>query len=135
MSNLLVQPINSNCSNQQLENSLVLQFNEVKALVNGKIYKQKKQVGDYVRKGDIVRWCNNQKIYANLNIDKQYGKGQTEPANRRWKLNVKQRQNLQRRYFRNTATFDEVAIFIIKAIFTEHSFAISEQLKLIFFCK
>ncbi|ENA1793713.1 efflux RND transporter periplasmic adaptor subunit [Flavobacterium psychrophilum] len=108
--------------NQQLENSQTIQdFNQVKALANGKIYKQKKQVGDYVRKGDIIAiLANNKKIYANLNID------ETNIA--KIKLNqeiiIKLNVNALKRYKAKVSeilpTFDEQSqSFIVKAIFTK----------------
>lgn len=115
--------------NQQLENSQTIQdFNQVKALANGKIYKQKKQVGDYVRKGDIIAiLANNKKIYANLNID------ETNIA--KIKLNqeiiIKLNVNALKRYKAKVSeilpTFDEQSqSFIVKAIFTKPiDFAIS----------
>ena len=115
--------------NQQLENSQVLQdFNEVKALVNGKIYKQKKQVGDYVRKGDIIAViANNQKIYANLNIDES-NMGKIK-LNQQIvvKLNVNSDKTYKGVISEILPTFDEQSqSFIIKAIFTEPmDFAIS----------
>jgi RND family efflux transporter MFP subunit len=44
--------------------------NEIKAFVGGKIYSKKKEVGDYVRRGDVIAVIGNADIlYAKLNID------------------------------------------------------------------
>ena len=44
--------------------------NEIKAVVGGKVYQKQKQLGDYVRKGDVIAVIGNQNdIYAKLNID------------------------------------------------------------------
>jgi RND family efflux transporter MFP subunit len=108
--------------NQQLENSQAVQgFNEVKALVNGIIYKQKKQVGDYVRKGDIIAViANNQKIYANLNIDESnMGKIQ---RNQQIvvQLNVNNAKTYKAVVSEILPTFDEQSqSFIVKAYFSE----------------
>jgi multidrug efflux pump subunit AcrA (membrane-fusion protein) len=108
--------------NQQLENSQTIQsFNEVKALVNGKIYKQKKQVGDYVRKGDIIAvLANNQKVYANLNIDES-NMGKIK-LNQQIviKLNVNATKTYKAVVSEILPTFDEQSqSFIVKAFFTE----------------
>jgi RND family efflux transporter MFP subunit len=114
---------------QQLENSEAIQgFNQVKALVSGKIYKQKKQVGDYVRKGDVIAViANNQKIYANLNIDESnMGKIQLHQQVV-VKLNVNAAKTYQGIVSEILPAFDEsTQSFIVKAYFTEPiDFAIS----------
>ncbi|MCU0440214.1 MAG: efflux RND transporter periplasmic adaptor subunit [Raineya sp.] len=51
-------------------NTVVLGKNQIKAVVAGKIYKKNKQVGDFVRKGDIIATIGDaQNIYAKINID------------------------------------------------------------------
>ncbi|KOY86096.1 hypothetical protein AD998_08005 [bacterium 336/3] len=51
-------------------NTVVLGKNQIRAVVAGKIYKKNKQVGDYVRRGDIIATIGDaQHMYAKVNID------------------------------------------------------------------
>lgn len=44
--------------------------NQIRALISGKVYKKKKQLGDYVRQGDVIAEIGDAKqIYAQVNID------------------------------------------------------------------
>jgi multidrug efflux pump subunit AcrA (membrane-fusion protein) len=44
--------------------------NEVKAIVGGKVYKKMKELGDYVRKGDVIAMIGNaNSVYAKVNVD------------------------------------------------------------------
>lgn len=67
---------------QQTEQQLILQksqrdvsnisndYNQVKAVLAGKIYKKVKEKGDYVRRGDVIAVIGNSgDLYARLNID------------------------------------------------------------------
>lgn len=80
--NLTALQENYNLLKQQAEQQLIIQKsqtgvnsilqnnNEVKAVMGGKIFKKQKQLGDYVRKGDVVAVIGDQnKLYAKLNID------------------------------------------------------------------
>jgi multidrug efflux pump subunit AcrA (membrane-fusion protein) len=45
-------------------------YNQLKAIVGGKIYKRMKEAGDYVRRGDIIAVIGSpDKLYAKLSID------------------------------------------------------------------
>ena len=51
-------------------NETVLTKNEIKAVVKGKVFRKYKQVGDYVKRGDVIALigeANN--IYAKINVD------------------------------------------------------------------
>ncbi len=49
---------------------VVQENNTVKAIVSGKVYQKKKQLGDYVRIGDVIAVVGNPNlIYAKLNVD------------------------------------------------------------------
>jgi HlyD family secretion protein len=51
-------------------NETALTKNEIKAVVQGKVFKKYKQVGDYVKRGDVIALigeANN--IYAKINVD------------------------------------------------------------------
>lgn len=65
-------------ANQQVElqkqqsgvNNSIVVYNRVITVVGGKVYKKRKELGDYVRKGDVIADIGNpEKIYANLSID------------------------------------------------------------------
>ena len=73
---------NYNLLKQQAEQQLIVQKsqtgingffqgnNEIKAIVGGKVFLKQKQLGDYVRKGDVIAVIGNQNdIYAKLSID------------------------------------------------------------------
>lgn len=49
---------------------LMLTHNQIKALANGKVYKKYKEIGDYVKRGDVIALIGEAKtIYAKVNID------------------------------------------------------------------
>lgn len=51
-------------------NSFIRGNNEIKAVVGGKVYKKMKEVGDYVRKGDVIAMIGNADVmYAKVNVD------------------------------------------------------------------
>ncbi len=51
-------------------NSFLSGNNEVKAVVGGKVYKKMKEVGDYVRKGDVIAMIGDaHSVYARVNVD------------------------------------------------------------------
>jgi HlyD family secretion protein len=51
-------------------NNVAFGNNALKALTNGKVYKKYKQVGDFVRKGDVLALIGNaQSLYAKVSID------------------------------------------------------------------
>jgi len=55
---------------QKEANTVSLNFNEIKAVVGGKVYELKKELGDYIRKGDIIAIIGSQKkLYALLSVD------------------------------------------------------------------
>ena len=73
---------NYNLLKQQADQQLIIQKsqtginsffqgnNELKAVVGGKVYEKKKQLGDYVKKGDVIAVIGKQDdIYAKLSID------------------------------------------------------------------
>ncbi|MFK5957578.1 MAG: HlyD family efflux transporter periplasmic adaptor subunit [Lutibacter sp.] len=52
-------------TNLALEN-----YNKIKAIVGGKVYELKKELGDYIRKGDVIAVIGNpEKLYALLSVD------------------------------------------------------------------
>ena len=80
--NLAALQENYNLLKQQAEQQLIIQKsqtginsffqgnNEIRAVVGGKVYQKQKQLGDYVRKGDVIAVVGSQNdIYAKLSID------------------------------------------------------------------
>lgn len=55
---------------QKEANSVSKNYNEIKAVIGGKVYELKKELGDYIRKGDIIAVMGNpKKLYALLSVD------------------------------------------------------------------
>ncbi len=55
---------------QKEANSVSENYNEIKAIVGGKVYELKKELGDYIRKGDVIAVIGNpEKLYALLSVD------------------------------------------------------------------
>ncbi|PKP28953.1 MAG: transporter [Bacteroidetes bacterium HGW-Bacteroidetes-18] len=55
---------------QKEANTVSLNYNEIKAIVGGKVYELKKELGDYIRKGDIIAVMGSPiKLYALLSVD------------------------------------------------------------------
>jgi multidrug resistance efflux pump len=78
----LVQQENYRQLKQQADQQLILQRaqrdvngvvknqNEIRAIVGGKVYKKLKQLGDYVRRGDVIAEIGDRtNIYAKLSVD------------------------------------------------------------------
>jgi multidrug efflux pump subunit AcrA (membrane-fusion protein) len=110
---------------QQQQNEVsnaVADYNQIIAYVSGKVYKKRKQLGDYVKKGDVIAVVGNpNKIYANLSID--------ESNMSKIKLGqsvvIQLNTNAQRTYKAQLAeilpAFDEATqSFYVKAFFSEN---------------
>lgn len=55
---------------QKEVSELMLTHNQIKALANGKVYKKYKEIGDYVKRGDVIALIGEAKtIHAKVNID------------------------------------------------------------------
>jgi multidrug efflux pump subunit AcrA (membrane-fusion protein) len=62
------QLINQNA--QKDISSVLSGNNEVKAVVGGKVYNKMKEIGDYVRRGDVIAVIGNaNNVYAKVNVD------------------------------------------------------------------
>jgi multidrug efflux pump subunit AcrA (membrane-fusion protein) len=102
-------------------NQVLIGQNQVKAIVSGKIYEKKKQLGDYVRKGDVIATIGDPSlIYARLNVD------ETSMAKIHDGLDVMIRLNTNKgKVYKATVheilpAFDEsTQSFILKAYFTD----------------
>jgi multidrug resistance efflux pump len=51
-------------------NAVVKENDEIRAVIGGKVFQKQKQLGDYVKRGDVIAVIGNQdNLYAKLNID------------------------------------------------------------------
>ncbi len=95
--------------------------NHLKAVHSGKVYQLKKQLGDYVRKGEIIATIGNPNvIYARLNIDEsniaKIQNGQVAIV----RLNVDKDRTYESEIREILPAFDDSSqSFIVKAFFTE----------------
>lgn len=95
--------------------------NKIIAFNAGKVYLKKKQLGDYVRKGDVIALIGNPSlIYAKLNVDEtiisKLKKGQTVMI----KLNTNRDKVYKATISQILPAFDETSrSFIIKAYFND----------------
>ncbi|KGD66874.1 efflux RND transporter periplasmic adaptor subunit [Flavobacterium aquatile] len=93
--------------------------NKITAINTGKVYVKKKQLGDYVRKGDVIAIIGNPSvIYAKLNVDEtimsKLKKGQTVMI----KLNTNKTKVYKASITQILPAFDETSrSFIVKAYF------------------
>ena len=95
--------------------------NQVRAVIAGKIYEKRKQLGDYVRKGDIIAVAANPDlIYAKLNVDEtnmaKIALGQGVDV----QLNTNRNKIYKAKVHEILPTFDVASqSFLIKAYFTD----------------
>lgn len=118
---------------QQTEQQLVIQrsqrdvssvtggYNEIKAVLSGKVYKRFKEAGEYVRKGDIIATIGNaDTLHANLSVDEnnitKIKIGQEVLV----QLNVNSQKTYKAKITEIVPSFDEATqSFICKAHFTD----------------
>ena len=110
---------------QQQQNEVsnsVADYNQIIAYVSGKVYKKRKQLGDYVKKGDVIAVIGNpNKIYANLSIDEsnmsKIKLGQSVVI----QLNTNAQKTYKAQLAEILPAFDEATqSFYVKAFFTEN---------------
>ncbi len=110
---------------QQQQNEVsnaVADYNQIIAYVNGKVYKKRKQLGDYVKKGDVIAVIGNpNKIYANLSIDEsnmsKIKLGQSVVI----QLNTNAQKTYKAQLAEILPAFDEATqSFYVKAFFSEN---------------
>jgi HlyD family secretion protein len=100
----------------------VADYNQIIAYVSGKVYKKRKQLGDYVKKGDVIAVVGNpNKIYANLSIDEsnmsKIKLGQSVVI----QLNTNKQKTYKAQLAEILPSFDEATqSFFVKAFFTEN---------------
>lgn len=110
---------------QQQQNEVsnaVADYNQIIAYVSGKVYKKRKQLGDYVKKGDVIAVVGNpNKIYANLSIDEsnmsKIKLGQSVVI----QLNTNAQKTYKAQLAEILPAFDEATqSFYVKAFFSEN---------------
>lgn len=110
---------------QQQQNEVsnaVADYNQIIAYVSGKVYKKRKQLGDYVKKGDVIAVIGNpNKIYANLSIDEsnmsKIKLGQSVVI----QLNTNAQKTYKAQLAEILPAFDEATqSFFVKAFFAEN---------------
>jgi multidrug efflux pump subunit AcrA (membrane-fusion protein) len=102
-------------------NTIVKDQNQVRAIIRGRVYEKQKQLGDYVRKGDVIAVIASQKlIYAKLSVDESnmasLKTGQTVVV----KLNTNKHKTYQAVLNEILPSFDTgTQSFLVKAYFTD----------------
>jgi multidrug efflux pump subunit AcrA (membrane-fusion protein) len=112
---VILQQQQSEVSNAVADN------NQIVAYISGKVYKKKKQLGDYVRKGDVIAVIGNpNKIYARLNIDESNMSKVQLGQSLVIQLNTNTQKNYHAQIGEILPSFDEASqSFLIKAYFTD----------------
>ena len=93
--------------------------NKITAIIDGKVYVKKKQLGDYVRKGDVIAIIGNPSVlYAKLNVDETIMSKIKKGQNVMIKLNTNKDKVYKATITQILPAFDETSrSFIIKAYF------------------
>jgi multidrug efflux pump subunit AcrA (membrane-fusion protein) len=110
---------------QQQQNEVsnaIADFNQIIAYVSGKVYKKRKQLGDYVKKGDVIAVVGNpNNIYANLSIDESNMSKIKLGQNLVIQLNTNTQKTYKAQLAEILPSFDEATqSFYVKAFFTEN---------------
>lgn len=110
---------------QQQQNEVsnaLADYNQVVAYVSGKVYKKRKQLGDYVKKGDVIAVVGNpNNIYANLSIDESNMSKIKLGQNVVIQLNTNTQKTYKAQLAEILPAFDEATqSFYVKAFFTEN---------------
>ena len=110
---------------QQQQNEVsnaIADFNQIIAYVSGKVYKKRKQLGDYVKKGDVIAVVGNpNNIYANLSIDESNMSKIKLGQNLVIQLNTNTQKTYKAQLAEILPSFDEsTQSFYVKAFFTEN---------------
>lgn len=113
------QVVNSRTSNQIYASALGK--NEVRAVIRGKVYKKYREVGDYVRQGDIIADIGSPEIlYARVNIDESTISRIQPGQEAVIKLNTNPDQTYQGVVREIDPAFDEASqSFVCKLYFTD----------------
>jgi HlyD family secretion protein len=118
---------------QQTEQQLVLQrsqrdvnsvtgsYNEIRSVLAGKVYKKFKNIGEYVRRGDVIAMIGNaDTLHANLNVDENNITKIRIGQEVLIQLNVNSGKTYKAKISEIVPSFDEATqSFICKAHFTD----------------
>ncbi len=102
-------------------NKVVSEQNQVRAITYGRIYEKRKQLGDYVRKGDIIAVIGNPNlIYAQLNVDETNMARLKTGQETIVQLNTNREKNYKATIHEILPSFDANSqSFLVKAYFTD----------------
>lgn len=95
--------------------------NQLRTLLGGKVYSLKKQVGDFVRRGDVIATiANPNKIYARLLIDENSMSSVSVGQSVAVQLNTHKNQPIQAKITEILPSFDaQSQSFVAKAFFVD----------------
>lgn len=124
------QQRNLSLSNKQVElqqrslkdiGRVVSDMNSLKAIVGGKVYEKRKQLGDYVRRGDVLAVIANPKmIYARLNVDESNMAKLKVGQSVMIRLNTNKEVAIPAQIREILPSFDKTSqSFLVKAYFTQ----------------
>jgi multidrug resistance efflux pump len=107
-------------NNQKEVNGVLKNQNEIRAVVGGKVYKKLKQLGDYVRRGDVIAEIGDKsKIYAKLSVDETNIKRVRLGQEVQVQLNTNKEKNYPGKVTEIYPAFDDQAqSFYVKVEFT-----------------
>ena len=101
--------------------AIIKDQNNVRALTNARVYERRKQLGDYVRKGDIIAVLGNPKlIYAKVNVDETSMSKVKEGQSCVIRLNTNKEKTYHARVQQLLPKFDQNSLsYIVKLYFTD----------------
>ncbi|PUZ23842.1 RND family efflux transporter, MFP subunit [Chitinophaga costaii] len=102
-------------------NQVTQEQNQIKAVTSGRIYQKQKQLGDYVRKGDVIAVIGDPElIYAKLNVDETNMAKLKEGQPVVIRLNTNKSKTYQATIHQILPSFDAASqSFLVKAYFTD----------------
>ncbi|MFD2146175.1 efflux RND transporter periplasmic adaptor subunit [Mucilaginibacter antarcticus] len=102
-------------------NAIIKDQNQVRAIIAGRIYEKQKQLGDYVRKGDVIAVIASQKLlYAKLSVDESNMASLKTGQAIIVKLNTNKHKTYKAVLHEILPAFDSgTQSFIVKAYFTD----------------
>ncbi len=114
------QQVINNRNSKQI-NAIIQGKNTIQALVNGKVLEMKKELGDFVKKGDIIAVIGDPEfIYAKLNIDESSINKIKLHQEVQVQLNTNKDKTYKAKVFDISPSFDETSqSFVCKARFTD----------------
>jgi HlyD family secretion protein len=106
---------------QKKINTVIVNNNQIKALVSGKVYKKYKQTGDYVKRGEVIASIGDAyNIYAKVNVDESNIAKVKPGQETNIQLNVNKGKLYKGTVAEINPAFDEAAqSFVCKIAFTD----------------